>query len=127
LALVGVAGAGVLGVLALSGLDDQLVYYRTPSEVTASAGQGERLRLGGQVESGSLHREGSQLRFTLTDGAHDVPVVYVGDTTAVFQEGQGAVVEGTLDGRGTFHAESLMVKHSNSYVDGRGGSYRPPG
>jgi hypothetical protein len=25
-----------------------------------------------------------------------------------------------------FHAESLLVKHSNEYVDGNGGVYRPP-
>jgi cytochrome c-type biogenesis protein CcmE len=126
LAVVGVAAAGVLVVLAVSGLNQDLVYYRTPSEVTAGADHADRLRLGGLVQPGSLRRDGAVLRFALTDGAADVPVEYAGTTTAVFAEGQGAVVEGTLDPAGLFHADSLLVKHSNEYVDGAGGVYRPP-
>lgn len=126
LAIVGLAAAGVLGVLAVSGLNQDLVYYRTPSEAAADADHADRLRLGGMVLPGSLHRDGDVTRFALTDGAADVPVEYSGTTTAVFAEGQGAVVEGTLDAAGLFHADSLLVKHSNEYTDGNGGVYRPP-
>jgi cytochrome c-type biogenesis protein CcmE len=68
--------------------------------VLAGADHADRLRLGGMVEPGSLRRDGAVLRFALTDGAADVPVEYSGTTTAVFAEGQGAVVEGTLDAGG---------------------------
>ncbi|MBI1759071.1 MAG: cytochrome c maturation protein CcmE [Actinobacteria bacterium] len=125
LAVVGVALAGVLGTVAVSGLSDSLVYYRTPSEVQAQPTHG-RVRLGGMVESGSVVRVGATLRFLLTDGAHDVPVAFAGRTTGIFREGQGAVVEGTLDTAGVFHADTLLVKHSNEYVDGRGKTYHPP-
>jgi cytochrome c-type biogenesis protein CcmE len=33
----------------------------------------------------------------------------------VFQEGQGAVVEGLLEPGGTFRSDLVMVKHSNEY------------
>lgn len=125
LAVVGVALAGVLGVVAVSGLSDSLVYYRTPSEVRQSPEPG-RLRLGGMVETGSVVRQGATLRFVLTDGAHDVPVTFDGRTTGVFREGQGAVVEGNLDHSGLFHADTLLVKHSNEYTDGGGKIYHPP-
>jgi cytochrome c-type biogenesis protein CcmE len=126
LAVVGAAAAAVLGVFAWSGLDDELVYYQTPGEIAAGDAAGERVRLGGLVERGSLRRDGEHIAFVLTDGAHDVPVDYVGTTTAVFGEGQGAVVEGTLTG-GVFRADALLVKHSNTYETGDGARYQPPG
>lgn len=116
LAVVGVAAAGVLGVLGMSGSEEDLVYYRTPSEIAAKVSPGERVRLGGLVEQGTLRRDGSVVRFIITDGARDLPVTYDGATTAIFREGQGVLVEGSVDGQGRFHADTLMSKHSNQYV-----------
>ena len=116
LAVVGVAAAGVLAVLGIWGSGDDLVYYRTPSEIAAKVRPGERVRLGGLVEQGTLRRDGSVVRFIITDGARDLPVTYDGATTAIFREGQGVLVEGSVDGRGRFVADTLLVKHSNQYV-----------
>ena len=125
LAIVGLAAVGVVGVLGVSGLDDNLVYYRTPTELATEQGQSSRVRLGGLVQQGSVRDEGGTLRFVLTDGAQDVAVVYEGETTGVFREGQGAVVEGLLEADGTFVADTLLVKHSNEYKDGSGTTYEP--
>ena len=121
LAVVGLVGAGVLGAFAVSGLQDNMVYYRTPTELGSDTSG--RIRLGGLVQQGSLVREGGDLHFTVTDGVAAIPVVYRGATTGVFREGQGAIVEGILD-TGVFHADSLLVKHDNSYVSEDGQSYK---
>lgn len=131
LAVVGVTAIAALGVLAASGLDDSLVYYRTPSEVAQLAqDDGERIRLGGLVQPGSVVAEGGHTRFTVTDGAHKIQVLHRGDPPGVFQEGQGALVEGSFDDEGVFRSDVLIVKHSNEYggEDGGkdGGTYQPP-
>src|SRR5699024_11361594 len=72
LGIVGLTGAFVLGVFAVNGLQDNMVYYHTPSEVVAS--QGDRVRLGGLVADGSIERTGGLLTFNVTDGVTEVPV-----------------------------------------------------
>ena len=125
LAVVGVAAAGVLAVLAVTGLQENLVYYRTPSEIDRASTGDDRIRLGGLVQKGSVTRESGTLQFVLTDGANDVAVTYDGKAPGVFREGQGAVVEGTLDPQGAFLADNVLVKHDNEYVDGGGETYEP--
>ncbi len=124
LAVVGVVAVAALGAVAASGLQDSLVYYRTPSEVLArSTSFSERLRLGGMVRPGSVTQEGDVVRFVLTDGAADVPVAHRGDPPGIFQEGQGALVEGTFGPDATFHSDFLVVKHSNEYRGSDGEVY----
>lgn len=115
LAVVGLSAVLGLGVLATSGLQESLVYYRTASELRSDPGDGDRVRLGGLVVAGSVAREGDVVRFVLTDGAADIQVLHRGDPTGVFQEGQGALVEGTYGADGVFRSDFLMVKHSNEY------------
>ena len=114
-----------LGGLAVSNLGASIRYYRTPSEVTAGKLPQGRFRLGGEVLPGSVSRVGDQVRFVITDGAADVPVLHRGDPPGVFQEGQGALVEGVFETDGTFHSDFLIVKHSNEYK-GPGTKYEKP-
>lgn len=125
LAVVGVVGVAALGVLGLSGLDDSLVYYRTPTEV-AEQTDGQRVRLGGLVQPGSVSQEDGVVRFTLTDGVADVAVLHRGDPPGVFQEGQGALVEGVYGADAVFRSDVLIVKHSNEYKADDGRSYESP-
>lgn len=104
-----------VGVLAVAGLQGSLVYYRTPSEVQGHP-PADRFRLAGVVVPGTLVRSGADVRFRLTDGAADIAVDHRGDTPAMLREGQGAVVEGTLDRHGVFHSHLVMVRHSNDYT-----------
>ena len=122
--------AGVLlvavAVLAFAGLSGSLVYYKTPSELVADHSLvGHRLRLGGLVERGTVHRTADGVAFTLTDGVTGVPVVNSGQPQGVFQEGLGAVVEGSLGRDGVFRSDVLLVKHSNSYEPPASGKGRP--
>ena len=126
LAAVGLVGIAALAVLGVSNLGDSLVYYRTPTELLTEPTAGDVVRLGGLVAPGSVTDEGGSVRFTLTDGASDVEVVHRGDPPGVFQEGQGALVEGAVDGTGVFRSELLIVKHSNEYVAEDGDAYEVP-
>jgi cytochrome c-type biogenesis protein CcmE len=117
-----IAGLVVIGValawVGTRGLAGNLVYYRTPTEVVADAGAGERMRMGGLVEPGSPRDVGGGIRFIVTDGSTRVTVVGTGDVPALFREGQGVVVEGTYGADGAFHADTVLVRH--------GSEYRPP-
>ena len=116
LLVVAVVALLALGAVAASGLNNNLVYYRTPSEVAAQPPQQtERIRLGGMVAPGSVTQRDGVVRFVLTDGASDVTVEHTGNPRGVFQEGQGALVEGRLSPDGTFRSDLLMVKHDNTY------------
>lgn len=116
LVVAAVALAAVVAVASV-GLGDNLVYYRTPSELTAggSGEPGERVRLGGLVVDGSISRRDDGVTFVLTDGTAETTVVHRGDPQGVFAEGQGAIVEGVVAADGTFRSDLLMVKHSNEY------------
>ncbi len=108
--------AAGLGWVTARGLSGSLVYYQTPSDLVAGrSATGERLRLGGYVLPGSVERTGSSVRFVVTDGAAHTSVVNTGGVPSLFQAGQGVVVEGILGGDGAFHADTVLVKHSNEY------------
>jgi cytochrome c-type biogenesis protein CcmE len=105
-----------VGVLAATGLQGSLVYYKTTSELVADPGlKGERLRLGGLVAPSSVSRGPDGVSFVLTDGVHDVRVVNSESPRGVFAEGQGALVEGVYGADGVFRSDLLLVKHGNEY------------
>ena len=78
---------------------------------------GATIRLGGLVAPGSIVRAstGLDLRFTVTDGDATVPVHASAVPPAMFREGIGVVVEGTMRKDGVFESRRLMVKHDNEY------------
>lgn len=115
-ALIALAG---FGFMMAGGLDENIVYFVTPSELEdrgASAHEAP-VRLGGQVEPGSVHwdAEALDLRFRLTDGHATVDVHATGAPPQMFRDGIGVIVEGRLTRAGVFESTSLMVKHSNEY------------
>ena len=111
--------AGVLGFVAYGNIGGNLVYYWSPKEVhdAGSKAVGASIRLGGLVAPGSIDRAatGLDLRFTVTDGDATVPVHASAVPPAMFREGIGVVVEGTLREDGVFESRRLMVKHDNEY------------
>ena len=113
-----------LGVLALAvglvlmALRDSIVFFYTPSEVAEKhLDTGQRFRLGGLVEDGSLKRgEGTTVSFVITDKRATLPVTYTGVLPDLFREGQGVVAEGALTSEGVFHADSVLAKHDEKYM-----------
>ena len=104
--------------LVLVALRDSIVFFYSPSEVAEkNLSPGQRFRLGGLVEDGSLKRdEGTTVRFVVTDRAKMLPVTYTGVLPDLFREGQGVVAEGTLEPDGVFHADSVLAKHDENYM-----------
>lgn len=113
-----------LGVLALAvglvlmALRDSIVFFYTPSEVAEKhLDTGQRFRLGGLVENGTLKRgEGTTVSFVVTDKRATLPVTYTGVLPDLFREGQGVVAEGMLTSEGVFHADSVLAKHDEKYM-----------
>ncbi|HEY6047675.1 MAG TPA: cytochrome c maturation protein CcmE [Sphingomicrobium sp.] len=118
LVVVAVAAALVAVLLAMWGLRSQAAYFYTPVEIAAGkAAEGQAVRLGGMVEKGSLRHQpdGVSIRFTLTDGKAETPVVFRGITPDLFREGSGAVAEGRMV-NGTFVADTILAKHDERYM-----------
>jgi len=116
--LLGVAVVvGVIAYLAFSSVGNALVYYLTPTELLArgDAAIGDTVRLGGQVEVGSISGPATDLRFVLTDGESSIAVHSTAAPTRSFREGSGAVVEGALTAGGEFEATQVIVKHDENY------------
>lgn len=110
---------GAFGYLMYGGVEENLVYFLTPSELIA---KGEKVidrpvRLGGQVVPGSVewNADSLNLRFRVTDGTKEVAVQSSGAPPQMFRAGIGVVVEGKYHKAGVFESHSLMVKHSNEY------------
>ena len=120
LVLIG-GGLAVLAVavaLMLSAFRDSIVFFNSPSDVAdRHIAPGTRIRLGGLVKTGSLVRgDDLKVRFDVTDGSREMPVVYQGVLPDLFHEGQGVIAEGTLDGSGIFDADTILAKHDETYM-----------
>lgn len=121
LLLVGGAVALLVGAVALvlTAFQQNLVFFHTPSEVAeGKAPVGRAFRVGGMVEAGSVKREadGLTVRFAITDTAKVIPVSYRGTLPDLFQEGKGAVVQGSLGPDGLFAATEVLAKHDENYM-----------
>lgn len=101
-------------VVLLLNLNSSLVYFNTPTELAAEEAGAGRLRLGGQVVTGSVTETTEGVSFDVTDGRQAVRVLHVGAPQELFAEGIGVVVEGTWDGE-AFHSDSMLVKHDEQY------------
>lgn len=105
------------GFMVYGNLNDNLVYYLTPKEAVAkhsSFTDGQRFRLGGLVEQGSVVRTKTGASFAVEDGGARVPVVFSGAPSQLFGGGIGVVVEGAWRGD-TFVSDTMMVKHDSEY------------
>jgi cytochrome c-type biogenesis protein CcmE len=118
LILAGVAILGVAAGLVLYALNDTIVFFYTPSELSEkNVPPGKRFRLGGLVENGSIVKgESMTVSFTVTDMIKAIPVSYTGQLPDLFREGQGVVTEGRLDGSGRFIADTVLAKHDETYM-----------
>ncbi len=112
-----VGGAGAAG-LAVAALQDNVLYFYSPSDVYAKhVAPGVAFRIGGLVAKHSVKRgPGATIHFVVTDGSKTVPVTYTGELPALFREGQGVVAIGRLKPSGTFAANEILAKHDAKYM-----------
>jgi len=118
LIVLGLITLGAATAMVLSALDSKITFFYSPSDVVEkSVGPGERFRLGGLVEQGTVVRgEGTTIRFSVTDTARSVDVTYSGILPDLFREGQGVVTEGRLDENGVFKADTVLARHDENYM-----------
>lgn len=116
---VGVASIGLAAFFALKAFNQNIVFFFSPSQVVAKeAPVGRNFRIGGLVEKGTLKREpdGLTARFTVTDTASSIPVVYKGILPDLFKEGRGCVAQGHVGNDGVFYADQVLAKHDENYM-----------
>ncbi len=78
LAVILLGGAAALAVTAF---EENIVFFRSPSDIAEGKAEiGRLIRIGGLVEEGSVKRTAgsSEISFSLTDGGASVPVIYNG-------------------------------------------------
>jgi cytochrome c-type biogenesis protein CcmE len=113
------AGVSVASAIAFYSLQQNMLYFQSPSELAQQPiPPGRQFRLGGLVKPGSLARQGDGLaiQFVVTDGPEEVVVEYVGILPDLFREGQGVIARGSLDGSGMFEASEVLAKHDENYM-----------
>lgn len=122
--LYGVGAAAVL-VLAAIGIAAMALgrhadLFYTP-QLLAERGmpeEGQRIRVGGFVEKGSLvYTDGAEVLFTIIDGSdQSVAVTFKGIPPDLFREEQGVVATGIFaTGNELFVASDILAKHDENY------------
>lgn len=112
---------GAIVAMSFLTLNDNLVYFFTPSEAFAKAADldGQVIKVGGMVKGGSVQwkPETLSLNFVLSDlKGYEIAVSHTGTPPDMFKENQGVVVEGRLtEGGKAMISRNLMVKHSEEY------------
>ena len=117
--LAGLAGLGIAVALVLSAFQNNLVFFFSPSQVASKeAPIGRTFRIGGLVEKGTLKRDsdGLTVRFTVTDTAKSIPIVYKGILPDLFKEDRGCVAQGRVGSDGVFYADQVLAKHDENYM-----------
>jgi cytochrome c-type biogenesis protein CcmE len=110
---------GSLVWLAVGGIRDTKTYYKTIPELAqmGKAAQTQRLRVGGDVQPGSIVKHGAQVSFVLHQGAEKLNVVYSGSDPLpdTFKDNAQALADGRLGPDGVFEATKIQAKCASKY------------
>jgi len=112
-------GVGIAAAIAMTALQENLLYFLSPSEVAEQKmPAGKQFRLGGLVKDGSVNRatDSLKIRFLVTDGLKEVEINYDDILPDLFREGQGIIAIGSLDNNGVFQADEVLAKHDEEYM-----------
>lgn len=113
----GLAALGLAAYLILNAFQSNLVFFFTPSQISAGeAPKNRTFRVGGMVKTGTVKRDNLTVSFVVTDTAKEVGVVYTGILPDLFREGKGVVAQGKLGADGVFTATEVLAKHDENYM-----------
>jgi cytochrome c-type biogenesis protein CcmE len=104
--------------LAYSGIQESKTYYVTVSELFTNQDlQSRRLRVAGDVTTGSIAREDGRVNFQIQQGGKLLKIVYTGTEPLpdTLQDGAEAIADGRYQQDGTFHAEAVQAKCPSKY------------
>lgn len=120
---------GTLVWLAAGGINETKTYYKTVSELDrmGSEAKGKRLRVGGDIEAGSITRKGRQVSFVLVQEQRKLRVVYSGSDPLpdTFRDGAQALADGKMGTDGVFQASQVQAKCASKYESKPGGGQHP--
>ena len=103
--------------LILRSLEDNVVYFQSPSEIKRLAEiEKKRIRVGGMVKEDSVILDKEELSFVITDFSSEINVTFSGAIPNLFEEGKGVVAEGYLKDRNFFLATKILAKHDENYM-----------
>ncbi len=109
-----------LGYLAYTGVQDSKSYYVTIKELNGmgNGAYSKRLRVAGNVQPGSIKRQGTHLEFLLVEQDRTLPVVYNGSEAPpdTFKDNAQALAEGKFGRDGVFHATNIQAKCASKYA-----------
>tara|TARA_B100000683_G_scaffold55643_1_gene53243 strand:- start:480 stop:899 length:420 start_codon:yes stop_codon:yes gene_type:complete len=103
--------------LILRSLEENVVYFQSPSEIKRLAEiEKKRIRVGGMVKEDSVILDKDELSFVITDFSSEINVTFSGAIPNLFEEGKGVVAEGYLKDRNFFLATKILAKHDENYM-----------
>ena len=109
-----------LSYLAYTGVRDSKSYYVTIKELNGmgNGAYSKRLRVAGNVQPGSIKRQGTHLEFELVEQDRMLPVVYNGTEAPpdTFKDNAQALAEGKFGRDGVFHATNIQAKCASKYA-----------
>jgi cytochrome c-type biogenesis protein CcmE len=109
-----------LGFLAYTGVQESKSYYVTIKELRGLGDRAytRRLRVAGNVEPGSIKRNGTRVEFVLMENDQSLPVVYSGTEAPpdTFKDDAQALADGSFGRDGVFHAKQLQAKCASKYA-----------
>ncbi len=117
-----VAIVGVLVWLAFGGTKSSMAYYKTIAELNTMGdhAHGKVIKVGGEVEGGTVVRKGQQVYFVMHDmkqASLRLKVLYNGEQPIpdTFKDGAQALASGTLGSDGVFEANKIEAKCASKY------------
>jgi len=109
-----------LGFLAYTGVEESKSYYVTIKELRGLGDRAytRRLRVAGNVQPGSIKRNGTRVEFVLMENDQSLPVVYSGTEAPpdTFKDDAQALADGSFGRDGVFHAKQLQAKCASKYA-----------
>ena len=115
----GIIVAVAITYLAYSGIQNAGLYYLTVSEIRNEGiiAYGQSARVSGDVLDGSIQWDSQEgtLRFVISDGENELPIIYRGVAPDTFRGGAEVVVEGKYAPENIFEADKIMAKCPSKY------------
>jgi cytochrome c-type biogenesis protein CcmE len=120
---IAIATAIILGTilyLTVSGIRANKSYYVTIQELQSMGNRAytRHLRVAGNVQPGSIQRDGAHLQFVLVEQGRLLHVNYSGGDPPpdTFKDNAQALAEGTFGHDGVFHATQIQAKCASKYA-----------
>lgn len=120
-----------LGYLAYTGVQESKSYYVTIKELhgMGDGAYAKRLRVAGNVQPGSIRRNGANMNFVLVENDQLLNVAYDGTEPPpdTFKDNAQALAEGTFGRDGVFHAKQIQAKCASKYAPQQSGATNSAG